>query len=174
MECGSSNAHLASRLDVRELRLSELRVRLSVGLGLVDKAGPGRRGYNALKVLYKLVMGRVMKRLLKLLARYERLVDTAYGFRVEGSVEAPIEVTVKVMEHALAHKREQHRLDVDMTSAYDTVQWVMLDIAMRQLGIPEDHIDWQRAVLKGHSRIMSTAYDTQDKSDATTLLGGIP
>ena len=40
------------------------------------------------------------------------------------------DVTTGLMEHAIGTKAEQHRFDMDMTSAYDTVQWPHLDIAI--------------------------------------------
>ena len=102
---------------------------------MLAKSDSRFRPITVLRLLYKLVAGTVMGRTLQLLANHARLEDTAYGFRIDGTVEAPVDIIVKLQEHALGTHSEQHRLDMDMTSAYDTGQWPMLDVALRMLGL---------------------------------------
>ena len=107
---------------------------------MTDKTESKFRPITILDALKKCVDGEIMRRLLRLLYDWGLLRQEQDGFTVGGSIETPVELMARLYEHALANGRELHVVMLDLMSAYDSVNWLILDIAMRRLHLSEAFI----------------------------------
>jgi hypothetical protein len=126
------------------------------------------RPITLLETLYKATTTLVSDRFYAMAAKFGILEPNQYAFRQGGTTAAPIDVATAVFEE---RSRPTHVIALDATSAYDTVNTLVLGSVFTRLGAPPRFTNWIMNTTGGHSRLISTPGGI---SESPFELGGLP
>ena len=110
---------------------------------------------------------------MKITQKYGMLPECTFGFIPGGAPEWPADLQAAVQWHSRRHHNPAFIFMLDATSAYDTVSHRSISTACQLYGVPPDVESLLLSHIRGHQRIVNTAYGLGDENHPARLEGGV-
>ena len=131
------------------------------------------RPVTCLDAIFKIVDRAIGTRLMLVCQEYGLLPANSFSFIPGGSCEWPIECVASVQRRARQEDNAAFLFLLDATSAYDTVSHRGISMACKSFAVPTDVESRLLAHVRGHSRVVNTAYGLGEEVTKITLEGGL-
>lgn len=120
----------------------------------------------------KLIETLVLKRVVTFLDKNNILIKEQHGFRKNKSTETAIEDLIDSITQKLDHKMATTAIFMDMTKAFDTIQFQALIYKLEHYGIRGHSATWFTSYLTGRQQYVEI--ENVFKSQTRTIKHGVP
>ena len=127
------------------------------------------RPISLLPIISKIFEKIVQKQLYTYLVNNNLLLDSQHGFREKHSTESAVIELTDYLKIQIDNKHVPLCLFLDLSKAFDTINFDILLLKMRYMGIRNIALNWFKSYLKIRSQFVS--FNGTDSTLLTTITG---